>query len=64
MLGMLVEAFRGDRIAADRSLTRKRNISLENLAGITADFSAGAAAVEGLMCCEARCCGRGGRWPL
>jgi hypothetical protein len=49
MLSMLVEVFRGDRIAADRSLARQRDIPLENPAGIAAGSAARATAVKRLI---------------
>ena len=49
MLGVLIEIFRLDAVAARRSFTRKRDISFEYLVGAAADFNVGAAAVEGLI---------------
>jgi hypothetical protein len=48
VLGVLIEIFRGDGVAADRGFPREREISLKNLMGATADLDVGAIAVEGL----------------
>jgi len=48
VLGMLVEILGGDPIAGRRSLTRERDIALENLIGVAPDFDAGPVAIEGL----------------
>jgi hypothetical protein len=49
VLGMLVEIFRGDGVAANRGLPREGNIALKNLVGAAADSYIGAVAVEGLV---------------
>jgi len=48
VLGVLIEIFRGDAVAAPLSFPRKRDVSLEYLVGGSADLDVGAAAVEGL----------------
>jgi hypothetical protein len=49
VLGVLIEIFRGDGVAADRGFPREREISLTNLIGATADLNVGAVAVEGVI---------------
>ncbi len=49
VLGVLIEIFRRDAVAARRSFTRKRDISFEYLVGAAADFDVGTVAVEGLI---------------
>jgi hypothetical protein len=49
MLGVLIETFRRDTVAARRSFTRQRDISFEYLVGAAADFDVGTVAVEGLI---------------
>ena len=49
MLGMLIQIFRRDAVAAGLRLTRQRDIALEYLIGATANFNAWAVAVEGLL---------------
>jgi hypothetical protein len=49
VLGMLVQIFRGDGIAANRGLPRERDVALEDLVGAAADLHARAIAVEGLV---------------
>jgi len=48
VLGVLIEIFRSDGVAGNRSFPREREISLKNLMGATADLNVGAIAVEGL----------------
>ena len=49
VLGVLIEIFRRDAVAARRSFTRKRDISFEYLVGAAADFDVRTVAVEGLI---------------
>jgi hypothetical protein len=49
VLGMLVQIFRGDGIAANRDFARERDVALENLVGAAADLHARAIAVEDLV---------------
>ena len=49
VLGVLVEIFRGDGVAANRGLAREGNVALKNLVGAAADSYVGAVAVEGLV---------------
>ena len=49
VLGVLIEIFRGDRVAADRGLARKGDVALKDLVGAAADLHARAIAVEGLV---------------
>ena len=49
MLGVLVQVFRRDAVAAGLRLARQRDIALENLIGAAANLNAWAVAVEGLL---------------
>jgi transposase len=49
VLGMLVKIFRGDGVAANRSLARKGDVALKNLVGAAADSYVGTVAVEGMI---------------
>jgi hypothetical protein len=49
MLGVLIEILRRDPIAGQSRLAGERDIALENLIGVAADFDPGAVAVEGLL---------------
>jgi len=49
VLGVLIEIFRRDAVAARRSFARKRDISFEYLVGTAADFDVGTVAIEGLI---------------
>jgi hypothetical protein len=58
VLGVLVEIFRDNGIAANRGLAREGDVTLKNLMGAAADSYAGAIAVEGLIALRRRCyCG-------
>ena len=57
MLGVLIEVLRGDAVAAERRLARQRDIALEHLIGIAADFHARPVAVEGLRSAAAAAAG-------
>src|SRR5260370_23496553 len=48
VLGVLIEVFRRDPVAAGLRLPRHRDVSLEDLIGVAADFYIGPVAVEGL----------------
>jgi len=48
LLGVLVEVFRGDAVAARLSLTRQRDVALEDLVGVAADFNVRTIAIERL----------------
>jgi hypothetical protein len=48
MLGVLIEVFRRDPVAAGLRLPRQRDITLEYLIGVAANFHARAIAVESL----------------
>ena len=49
MLGVLIEIFRRDAIAAPLRFPREGDVSLEYLVGAAADPEVGAVAVEGLI---------------
>jgi hypothetical protein len=46
VLGVLIEIFRGNGIAADRGFPREGNVPLEDLMGAPADLDVGAVTVE------------------
>jgi hypothetical protein len=48
MLGVLIEVFRRDPVAAGLRLPRQRDITFEYLIGVAANFHARPVAVEGL----------------
>ena len=49
VLGVLIEIFRTDGVAADPGFPRESDVSLEYLVGAAADFDVGTVAVEGLV---------------
>jgi hypothetical protein len=49
VLGVLIEIFRSDAVAAGSGFTREGNIALEDLMGAAADLDVGAVAVDGLI---------------
>ena len=49
MLGVLIQVFRRDAVAAGLRLARQRDIALEHLIGVAADFNVRAVAVESLL---------------
>ena len=49
MLGVLIEIFRGNGVAANRGFPREGDVPLECLKGTAADLDVGAVAVEELI---------------
>jgi hypothetical protein len=48
VLGVLIEIFRRNAVAADRSFPREGDVTLKYLSGVAAKLNVGAVAVEGL----------------
>jgi hypothetical protein len=52
VLGVLIEIFRRNAVAADRGFSREGDVPLEYLMGAPADLGVGAVAVDGLISLE------------